>query len=852
MVGVGGKPYSGTASGPRPFLFLAVLCALGSIHADPVAPLDPFPSVQAIRIPNPIPSARLVLPGIKSYRRMEVDPQRLLRAVARVGNGPFTLDMGQGLRWDLDLERVSARAPGYRVRLLTPQGLQDIAPGPDLAFRGHIRGRPGSRVRLSMGDGRVTGFIDAGDGDKTFLEPLDMIDPGETRSAHAVYRQSDLVLPPGAACGWRPETDPGFTGGVPNPLPGRSVPGALPYRIPAPAGFRTSAQGPLTGESALAKGSATEAVEPCALVEIGVAAEYSMVKGYGNNAAVEKRINDIFNMVEGLYEDPRIDIHIKISELIIEAGPNLTWGPMNINTYLANITTWARGAQGFKNPYDVADLWYFDPLVTAGTTGLANVGTVCNKTSGGHVIRDFTKTASFLMINQAHELGHNFGANHVNNPKAILNPMILGDNVAWDDTTIAAILNHKHSRTCLSSCNLGPTADFAVAGNSPCSDTRRFTDASKGDPTSWQWTFGDGQTSKEQNPTHVYAREGTYTAQLTSANSVGSNSVSKGNIKVKPYGAPSATGARSCAPGSLTLGATGTGTLKWYDQAAGGAPLAEGPAFQTPSLAQSDTFYVEAGDADYPINKAGPAANTIGAGQYFVANADRRLYFDVNRPALLKTVKVYAAGSGPRTFEILDQGDVRVAARTVQVPAGESRVPLNIELEPGHDYAIKYSGNPDSLNLYRNSAGAAFPYRSRDSLLTITHSDATPSDSSTQSGYYYYFYDWEAQERGCGSIRVPVAAEISCVPVAAHPAPIALSLRSLGARRYQLNGSAPAAEALEMRVLGLDGRIARTQSARLPSGPFALGLDLSGLPADLYLLQVRERGGRTLETLIGF
>ncbi len=35
---------------------------------------------------------------------------------------------------------------------------------------------------------------------------------------------------------------------------------------------------------------------------------------------------------------------------------------------------------------------------------------------------------------------------------------------------------------------------------------------------SWLWDFGDGQTSTEQNPTHVYADEGTYTITLTSFN----------------------------------------------------------------------------------------------------------------------------------------------------------------------------------------------------------------------------------------------------------------------------------------------------------------------------------------------
>jgi len=36
-----------------------------------------------------------------------------------------------------------------------------------------------------------------------------------------------------------------------------------------------------------------------------------------------------------------------------------------------------------------------------------------------------------------------------------------------------------------------------------------------GTPTQWIWDFGDGTTSSEQNPTHVYTSVGTYTVKLS-------------------------------------------------------------------------------------------------------------------------------------------------------------------------------------------------------------------------------------------------------------------------------------------------------------------------------------------------
>ena len=54
-----------------------------------------------------------------------------------------------------------------------------------------------------------------------------------------------------------------------------------------------------------------------------------------------------------------------------------------------------------------------------------------------------------------------------------------------------------------------------------------FTDTSTGNPTSWDWDFGDGGTSDEQNPRHTYGALGTYTVKLTVSNSVGSDIVTK-------------------------------------------------------------------------------------------------------------------------------------------------------------------------------------------------------------------------------------------------------------------------------------------------------------------------------------
>jgi PKD repeat protein len=64
--------------------------------------------------------------------------------------------------------------------------------------------------------------------------------------------------------------------------------------------------------------------------------------------------------------------------------------------------------------------------------------------------------------------------------------------------------------------------------------TVNFSDLSEGVPTSWAWDFGDGTTSTEQNPTHVYTAVGNYTASLTVSDAGGNVSTKTIGITVEP------------------------------------------------------------------------------------------------------------------------------------------------------------------------------------------------------------------------------------------------------------------------------------------------------------------------------
>jgi PKD repeat protein len=71
----------------------------------------------------------------------------------------------------------------------------------------------------------------------------------------------------------------------------------------------------------------------------------------------------------------------------------------------------------------------------------------------------------------------------------------------------------------------GLKADFFVTGfENPLPATINFVNNST-NATSYLWDFGDGTTSTEQGPTHVYTLPGTYQLKLTATGPTGSKTV---------------------------------------------------------------------------------------------------------------------------------------------------------------------------------------------------------------------------------------------------------------------------------------------------------------------------------------
>jgi Zn-dependent metalloprotease len=302
--------------------------------------------------------------------------------------------------------------------------------------------------------------------------------------------------------------------------------------------------------------------------------------------------------------------------------------------------------------------------------------------------------------------------------------------------------------------NAAPAANFSADNLTSCNGVVNFRDLSTNGPNAWLWNFGDGFTSTLQHPAHTYQSNGTYTVTLTATNNIGANTLTRtAYITVNRPAGPVASGASRCGPGTVTLTANGTGTLKWYDQASGGAVLGTGGTFTTPSLTNSVVFYVEA-ETPAPVQGVGPATPAaVGAGGYHNNTSIQYLTFTVSSNMTLLSVYVDPGAAGNRTISLWDGAGTLLRDTLIAIGANPGRITLNWTMAPG-----QYRIGGTEMDLYRNNDGANFPYAITN-FVSIT-------GASAGAAFYYYFYDWDVQGLACLSERTPVPVTIEQEPVA--------------------------------------------------------------------------------------
>ena len=270
------------------------------------------------------------------------------------------------------------------------------------------------------------------------------------------------------------------------------------------------------------------------------------------------------------------------------------------------------------------------------------------------------------------------------------------------------------------------------------------------DGTNWSTVSGGSGNGTDTYTTPALSATTYYRCVVSCVNS-GGWSATNVVIIVIP-GVTSVTGDTSCVAQSFTLSATGVGTLYWYDAPTFGNLVNTGNAFFTPVLSVTTTYYVESHTVN-PVQTVGPVDNTIGGGgNYNNATNDRFEIFDAYVPFTLVSVKVYASGTANRTFRLRDAAGNTLHDTIINIPNGTQVVTLNMSIPAGTGLQF---GVLATANLYRNNAGAVYPY-TLAGVCSITGNSA----GATATAYYYFCYDWHVHVADCISARTAVTAVI--------------------------------------------------------------------------------------------
>lgn len=341
--------------------------------------------------------------------------------------------------------------------------------------------------------------------------------------------------------------------------------------------------------------------------------------------------------------------------------------------------------------------------------------------------------------------------------------------------------------------------------------------------TVYNWSTGASTQS-------IWVTPGNYSVTVT--NYCGSGTASMVVTGSPTPSAPVVTEDTVCSGTSATLGATGS-NVTW--QSSTGAILGTGNTYVTPLLTTTTTYYVS-DQVTYPgvINNVGKLDSTSTGGYSSSANY---CLFDVFRPLTIKSVKVSANGTGNRTIQLLDEIGTILMGKTVNVPAGTSRVTLDFPVQPGKNYSLQAAGT--LINLWRNTAGVTYPYSMTDTLVI--------TGSSQGGSNYYYFYDWDIEVGGavCTSPLVPVTATVEICTgiddewdldknITVYPNP--------SAGNFTLDILMPGSGLARVEVLDLVGKTVFAQDIKELKGAFTMNIPMEKHAKGVYLLAVKIGG----------
>ncbi len=364
----------------------------------------------------------------------------------------------------LQLDPVSVRGDGFSVFLSNgDDDLTTIAIPPAPIYAGQVRGLVDSHVRASLNAGQLQAVVYFHN-DQCGIQPLPSTDPDDLPSEHVVFRASD-VIGHGRTCAvsqFAHADDASST--------------AAPYSDSSTSGTDVK------------------------IVDLAIDADYEFFASHGSDvAATVHDIEGIINALRPIYEVPEIGITYELSTIVVRTQPGTYNGSDALDLLCQFRNRWNTPPESSIHR-DIAHLFTGKELIGS-TIGIAFVGVVCNVVanspdcgSSGNVAYGlsqsrFSQVFTTRVALTAHELGHNWGANHCSGSGCNImcpvidcppNPPCSCNMQAFAAGSAGIIRNYRNTRTCL--------LDKAPPLNLPFTEEFDFA----GTPNPTRWSYNDG------------------------------------------------------------------------------------------------------------------------------------------------------------------------------------------------------------------------------------------------------------------------------------------------------------------------------------------------------------------------
>ena len=387
-------------------------------------------------------------------------------------------------KYDLELWDSGLLSSDYSVTLASGGKHEGTPP---LALKGNIKGDASSKVRLTINEGFVYGYIKQ-NGKTLNIQPARYDHRSADSDLMIAYYDTDLKEQEHRTCG------------------------------------TTSHHHLKTQIKNTVKNNQSKSIGDCYEVLIALAADWLMVLEFGSASGAESQIVGVLNDVEGSYDDEMADeILFNLNDVFIsDCSTCDPWtSSTSADALLDDFTDWAPSNLA---SHEVATLWT-DRNFNGSTIGLAWLGTAC--TNFAYNVCQNINGASVLRVLQAHELGHNFDATHDSGSGFIMATSVSGA-TDWSVQSEDQILDFFMNANCFTSCGTGgsaPIADWDLFIVSACTPGEvEFFDNSD-DADDWLWTFEGGipETSTDENPIVYYDNPGVFSVTLEVSNNFGTD-----------------------------------------------------------------------------------------------------------------------------------------------------------------------------------------------------------------------------------------------------------------------------------------------------------------------------------------